>query len=156
MSGSVGRDSDPVAVARFLDAQRDAYDIAIAELRAGRKRSHWIWFVLPQLKGLGRSAMSHRYGLPGVAEASAYLAHPVLGVRLLDAIHAMLANGAIPAAKILGELDALKFRSCLTLFSVAAPAQPLFDAALAHYFEGQPDPETLALLGSGSRTENQR
>ena len=156
MSDSVGRDSDPFALARFLDAQRDAYDIAIAELRAGRKRSHWIWFVFPQLKGLGRSAMSHRYGLSGVAEASAYLAHPVLGVRLLDAIHAMLANGAIPAAKILGELDALKFRSCLTLFSVAAPAQPLFDAALAHYFEGQPDPETLALLGSGSRTENQR
>ena len=156
MSGSVGGVSDPFALARFLDAQRDAYDIAIAELRAGRKRSHWIWFVFPQLKGLGRSAMSHRYGLPGVAEASAYLAHPVLGVRLLDAIHAMLANGAIPAAKILGELDALKFRSCLTLFSVAAPAQPLFDAALAHYFEGQPDPETLALLGSGSRTENQR
>ena len=156
MSGSVGRDSDPFALDRFLEAQRDAYDIAIAELRAGRKRSHWIWFVFPQLKGLGRSAMSHRYGLPGVAEASAYLAHPVLGVRLLDAIHAMLANGAIPAAKILGELDALKFRSCLTLFSVAAPAQPLFDAALAHYFEGQPDPETLALLGSGSRTENQR
>ena len=156
MSDSVGRDSDPFALARFLDAQRDAYDIALAELRVGRKRSHWIWFVFPQLKGLGRSAMSHRYGLPGVAEASAYLAHPVLGVRLLDAIHAMLANGAIPAAKILGELDALKFRSCLTLFSVAAPAQPLFDAALAHYFEGQPDPETLALLGSGSRTENQR
>ena len=156
MSGSVGGVSDPFALARFLDAQRDAYDIAIAELRAGRKRSHWIWFVFPQLKGLGRSAMSHRYGLPGVAEASAYLAHPVLGVRLIDAIHAMLANGAVPAAKILGELDALKFRSCLTLFSVAAPAQPLFDAALAHYFEGQPDPETLALLGSGSRTENQR
>ena len=156
MSGSVGRVSDPFALARFLDAQRDAYDIAIAELRAGRKRSHWIWFVFPQLKGLGRSALSHRYGLSGVAEASACLAHPVLGVRLLDAIHAMLANGAIPAAKILGELDALKFRSCLTLFSVAAPAQPLFDAALAHYFEGQPDPETLALLGSGSRTENQR
>ena len=156
MSGSVGRVSDPFALARFLDAQRDAYDIAIAELRAGRKRSHWIWFVFPQLKGLGRSAMSHRYGLPGVAEASAYLAHPVLGVRLLDAIYAMLANGAVPAAAILGELDALKFRSCLTLVSVAAPAQPLFAAALAHYFEGQPDSETLARLGSGSRTENQR
>ena len=156
MSGSVGRVSDPVALARFLDAQRDAYDIAIAELRAGRKHSHWIWFVFPQLKGLGRSAMSHRYGLSGVAEASAYLAHPVLGVRLIDAIHAMLANGAVPAAKILGELDALKFGSFLTLFSVAAPAQPLFAAALAHYFEGQPDSETLALLGSGSRTENQR
>ena len=156
MSGSVGRVSDPFALARFLDAQRDAYDIAIAELRAGRKRSHWIWFVFPQLKGLGRSAMSHRYALSGADEASAYLVHPVLGVRLLDAIHAMLANGAVPAAVILGELDALKFRSCLTLFSVAAPAQPLSAAALAHYFAGRPDPETLALLGSGSRTENQR
>ena len=156
MSGSVGRDSDPFALARFLDAQRDAYDIALAELRVGRKRSHWIWFVFPQLKGLGRSAMSHRYALSGADEASAYLVHPVLGVRLLDAIQAMLANGAVPAAVILGELDALKFRSCLTLFSVAAPAQPLFAAALAHYFEGQPDSETLALLGSGSRTENQR
>ena len=156
MSVSDVRDPGPFALDRFLEAQRDAYDIAIAELRAGRKRSHWIWFVFPQLKGLGRSALSHRYGLSGVAEASAYLAHPVLGVRLLDAIYAMLANGAVPAAAILGELDALKFRSCLTLFSVAAPAQPLFAATLAHYFEGRPDPETLALLGSVSRVENQR
>ena len=156
MSVTDARDPDRFALDRFLDAQRDAYDVAIAELRAGRKRSHWIWFVFPQLRGLGRSAMSNRYGLSGVAEASAYLAHPVLGVRLIDAIQAMLANAAVPAAVILGELDALKFRSCLTLFAVAAPAQPLFAATLAHYFEGQPDPETLVLLGAGSRVENQR
>lgn len=138
--------TDPFHLARFLEAQRDTYGTAIAELRAGRKRSHWIWFVFPQLKGLGRSAMSQRYGLSGVAEATAYLAHPALGPRLLEAIRALLSNGTVPATAILGELDAMKVRSCLTLFGVAAPAEPLFADALAHYFAGEPDPATLALL----------
>lgn len=147
----MSRQADPFELSRFLEAQRGSYEIAIAELRAGEKRSHWIWFVFPQLRGLGRSSMSQRYGLSGVAEAAAYLAHPVLGVRLLEAIQAMLANGLVPAAAILGELDALKFRSCLTLFSTTAPAEPLFAAALARYFAGQPDPATLKLMASQGR-----
>ena len=137
---------DPFGLSRFLEAQQDRYDSALAELRTGRKRSHWIWFVFPQIKGLGRSATSQRYGLTSVAEAAAFLAHPVLGPRLIEAVQAMLHNGAVPAAMILGELDAAKFRSCLTLFSLAAPAEPLFAAALTHYFFGKPDPATLALV----------
>lgn len=134
---------DPFDLSRFLEAQRDDYDTALAELRAGRKRSHWIWFVFPQIQGLGRSHTSQKYGVSGVAEAAAYLAHPVLGPRLLESVQAMLDNGPLPAATILGELDAMKFRSCLTLFSLAAPAEPLFATALAHYFAGRPDPATL-------------
>ena len=138
--------SDPFELSRFIEAQRDTYDVALAELRAGRKRSHWIWYVFPQLAGLGRSATSRRFGLAGVAEASAYFAHPVLGPRLIEALRATLANGPLPAAEILGELDAMKFRSSLTLFSAAVPAEPLFDAALVHYFAGQPDPVTQQML----------
>jgi uncharacterized protein (DUF1810 family) len=138
--------ADPFGLSRFLEAQQDCYDTALAELRAGRKRSHWIWFVFPQIKGLGRSATSQRYGISGLAEAATYLAHPVLGPRLLEAIQAMLDNGPVPAATILGELDAVKFRSCLTLFSLAAPAEPLFAAALTHCFAGKPDPATLELV----------
>jgi uncharacterized protein (DUF1810 family) len=138
--------ADPFGLSRFLEAQEACHDTALAELRAGRKRSHWIWFVFPQMKGLGRSATSQRYGLAGLAEAAAYVAHPVLGPRLFAAVHAMLDNGAVPAATILGELDAMKFRSCLTLFSLAAPAEPLFAAALTHYFDGKPDPATLELV----------
>lgn len=137
---------DPFELSRFIEAQRDTYDGALAELRAGRKRSHWIWYVFPQLAGLGHSATSRRFGLSGVAEASAYVKHPVLGRRLVDALRAMLANGPLPAAEILGELDAMKFRSCLTLFSAAVPSEPLFDVALAHYFGGQPDSVTRQML----------
>ncbi len=140
--------SDPFGLSRFLEAQRASYSTALAELRSGRKRSHWVWYVFPQLVGLGRSLTSQRYGLSGVAEAAAYLAHPVLGARLREAIHAMLAHGSVPATTILGELDAMKFRSCLTLFSVAAPAEPLFSNALAHYFAGQPDAATLQGVAS--------
>ncbi|QOW22174.1 DUF1810 domain-containing protein [Novilysobacter avium] len=137
---------DPCELSRFIEAQRDTYYGALAELRVGRKRSHWICYVFPQLAGLGHSATSRRFGLSGVAEASAYLEHPVLGRRLVDALRAMLANGPLTAAEILGELDAMKFRSCLTLFSAVVPSEPLFDAALAHYFGGQPDPVTQQML----------
>ncbi|WP_411834749.1 DUF1810 domain-containing protein [Pseudoxanthomonas mexicana] len=116
-------------------------------MRAGRKRSHWIWYVFPQLRGLGRSSTSQHFGLSGIAEAAAYLTHPVLGNRLREAVRTMLANGSVPAATILGELDAMKFRSCLTLFAAAAPAEPLFASALEHYFAGQPDPPTLRVIG---------
>ena len=137
---------DPYELSRFLEAQAGSYGPALDELRDGHKQSHWIWFVFPQLAGLGRSSTSERFGLSGVAEAAAYLAHPVLGARLREAVQTMLAHGPVPAADILGELDAMKFRSCLTLFKLAAPAEPLFSEALKHFFAGQSDPGTLHLV----------
>lgn len=131
---------------RFLTAQGRVYATALEELRAGRKRSHWSWCVFPQLRGLGRSATSEMYGMAGLAEARAYLAHPVLGPRLRESVEAMLAHRALPASTILGDTDALKFRSCLTLFLMADPADPLFAAALDAFFAGQRDVRTIELL----------
>jgi uncharacterized protein (DUF1810 family) len=130
---------------RFLSAQQGNYEQALAELRAGRKTSHWIWFVLPQLRGLGRSTMAHEYGIAGRAEARAYLAHPVLGERLRECVRAMLAHADKSATRILGDIDALKFRSCLTLFE-AVSEDPLFDQALQAFYSGKRDAATLALL----------
>ena len=131
---------------RFITAQDRAYAAALAELRQGRKRSHWIWYILPQLKGLGWSSMSESYGLSGLAEAHAYLTHPVLGPRLVECVNALLAHAGTPAEAILGSIDALKFRSCLTLFACAAPDDPVFAAALNCFYAGEPDPKTLRLL----------
>lgn len=134
-------------LARFVQAQDGCYDQALAELRAGRKRSHWIWYVLPQLQALGRSAMAREYGIQGLDEAVAYLAHPVLGPRLLECVQALLTHsGNASATEILGEVDAMKLRSCLTLFHAAAPAVPCFADALRAFYQGLPDPETLRLL----------
>jgi len=135
-------------LSRFIEAQAAAYDTALAELRAGRKRTHWIWFVFPQLRGLGSSANADYYGLSGLNEARAYLAHPILGQRLRQATEALLAQRPLSARAALGELDALKFRSCMTLFACAEPAEPVFGAALESFFAGEPDPRTLQLLGS--------
>src|SRR5262245_13808588 len=131
---------------RFVDAQRSTYDAALAELRAGRKQSHWMWFVFPQLRGLGRSETSRFYGLDGLGEARAYLAHPVLGPRLRAACDAILAAPG-NAVAILGSIDALKLRSCATLFGRAAPEDPVFPAVLERLYGGAPDPQTEALLG---------
>ncbi|HET7793863.1 MAG TPA: DUF1810 domain-containing protein [Rhizobacter sp.] len=132
---------------RFVEAQAANYDDALAELCAGRKRTHWSWYVLPQLRGLGSSAMAVRYGIASLAEARAYLAHPLLGPRLRACVAAMNAHSGLSAEQILGQIDALKFRSCVTLFAQADATEPLFSQALATYFGGQPDPATLALLG---------
>lgn len=131
---------------RFVDAQQGVYPQALAELRAGTKASHWMWFVFPQLRGLGSSAMAQHYGLAGLDEARAYWAHPLLGPRLAECTQAMLALGRRSARQILGTPDDLKFRSCMTLFGVAEPAEPAFAQALARYFDGVPDERTLALL----------
>ena len=131
---------------RFMAAQDPVYATALEDLRAGRKQSHWIWFVFPQLRGLGRSATSEVYGLDGLAEARAYLAHPVLGPRLRESVEAMLAHRSLTASTILGGLDALKFRSCVTLFLMAHPGDPLFATALESFFAGQRDVRTLELL----------
>jgi uncharacterized protein (DUF1810 family) len=131
---------------RFLAAQDPVLDQVRAELAAGRKRSHWMWFVFPQLRGLGQSAMAQQYGLASLAEARAYLAHPVLGKRLRDCTALVNAVQGRSAEEILGGVDALKFRSCMTLFDAAEPGDSVFRTALDRYYGGVEDPRTLALL----------
>jgi uncharacterized protein (DUF1810 family) len=129
---------------RFVLAQdaQGTYDVAVSELRAGRKRSHWMWFVFPQLAGLGRSVMAQRYALGSVAEARAYLAHPVLGPRLLECAGILAGLQGVSAEGVLGDVDAMKLRSSMTLFARAAPEEPRFQEVLDRYFDGRPDPET--------------
>jgi uncharacterized protein (DUF1810 family) len=135
---------------RFLHAQSGGrgatYEQALSELRAGWKTSHWIWYMLPQLRALGRSATAREYGLADRAEAVAYLSHPVLGPRLLECVSAMLAHEHLRAEEILGAVDAMKFRSCLTLFESVAPEQGLFRQTLERFYGGQRDALTLELL----------
>lgn len=134
-------------LARFLEAQEPVYADALAELRTGQKHTHWIWFILPQLRGLGHSHDATYYGLENAAEAAAYLAHPVLGVRLRECVTAILAHKVKTAHTILGAPDDLKFRSCLTLFrAVAAPDDPLWQNALDQFYAGRSDETTLRLL----------
>lgn len=133
-------------LARFTDAQASVYQTALAELEAGRKRSHWIWFILPQLRGLGRSAMAERYGIADIAEARRYLADPVLSARLKACVAAVIGHPERTAQEIFGSPDDLKFRSCLTLFAAADPSEPLFDQALDMFYAGERDPRTLELL----------
>jgi uncharacterized protein (DUF1810 family) len=131
---------------RFLDAQAGVYDGVLAELRSGRKTGHWIWFVFPQLAGLGRSSTSQHYAIASLDEARAYLDHPVLGARLRESAAVVLAADAPSAAAIFGELDAMKARSSMTLFHRARPDEPVFAAVLARYYDGIPDAATDALL----------
>lgn len=138
---------DPFDLERFVQAQADSYATALHELERGRKRTHWIWFILPQLRGLGTSAMSHTYGISGLEEARAYLDHPVLGPRLIRVVEALLQHSDASAEEILGTIDARKFHSCLTLFAAAAPDQPALSAALAQFFAGERDAATLERLG---------
>jgi uncharacterized protein (DUF1810 family) len=132
---------------RFVAAQDPVWGRVKAELAAGAKRSHWMWFVFPQIAGLGTSAMSVRYALASVAEARGYLAHPVIGARLREATDLMLGHAGRPAEAVLGGIDAVKFRSSMTLFQAADPAEPRFRRALEAFFGGAADPRTLALLG---------
>ena len=139
---------DPYRLERFVQAQDTGgtFQRAVAELRAGRKVSHWMWFVFPQVEGLGLSAMSQRYAITGLAEARAYLQHPVLGTRLVECATVLAATDGKSAAEILGAVDAMKLRSSMTLFAAAAPDQPAFSAVLTKYFGGSPDEATLARL----------
>ena len=138
--------ADPFALERFTQAQDRVYAQVLSELRRGSKQSHWIWYVFPQLRGLGTSPSSQHFGIGSLDEARAYLAHPVLGERLAECVGLMLGHRNTSAEAILGRLDALKFRSCLTLFAKAQPSNPLFAEALEHYFAGVRDPVTLELL----------
>jgi uncharacterized protein (DUF1810 family) len=127
---------------RFVDAQneRDTYQRALEELRNGRKTSHWMWFVFPQRAGLGRSETSRRYAIGSAEEARAYLEHPLLGARLIESAEALLTHRDNTAPAILGEIDALKLRSSMTLFAALAPEQPVFQRVLDRFYAGEPDP----------------
>ena len=129
-----------------MDAQQAVYDDVVAELRDGRKRSHWMWFIFPQIAGLGQSAMARRFAISSLVEAQAYLAHPLLGPRLRECTALLLAVEGRSAIDIFGDPDERKLRSSMTLFARAAPTEPIFEECLRRYFGGQPDPETLARL----------
>jgi uncharacterized protein (DUF1810 family) len=133
---------------RFVEAQDSGgtYERALAELRAGRKTSHWMWFVFPQIAGLGQSEMSRRYAIATASEARDYLGHPVLGPRLIACAEALLEHDDSSAEEILGGIDAVKLRSSMTLFAAVAPGQPVFQRVLDRYFDGEPDPETRRRL----------
>jgi uncharacterized protein (DUF1810 family) len=144
---------DPYDLERFVDAQDQygEYARAASELRNGRKTSHWMWYVFPQMRGLGQSQQSHKYGITSLAEARAYLQHPVLGPRLLECTQLLLSVEGHSAVQILGSVDAMKLRSCMTLFSRAAPEESAFRQVLDTYFQGLEDEKTVRLLdGDGT------
>lgn len=137
---------DKYRLARFLDAQNQVYLNALSEIRKGQKQSHWMWFIFPQLKGLGKSSTADYYGITGLAEASAYLKHPVLGRHLIQISAALLELKGKTALDIFGSPDDIKLRSSMTLFSQAEAADAIFTAVLEKYFDGIPDQRTLELL----------
>ena len=138
--------ADPFNLARFVDAQAENYDDALAEVSAGRKRSHWMWYVFPQLDGLGSSPMAKRYAIESLAEAKAYLEHPVLGARLLAVAEAALAVQGRTATELFGSPDDMKLRSSATLFAETSAAGSVFHRLLEKYFAGHADERTLELL----------
>ena len=140
---------DTYNLERFVRAQDSGgtYDHALAELRRGAKRGHWMWFVFPQVAGLGQSPTSRMYAIASLAEAQAYLGHPVLGPRLRESAGAVAAHTGLSAVGIFGGIDAQKLRSSMTLFLRAAPAEPVFQEVLDRYFDGSPDAATDRLLG---------
>jgi uncharacterized protein (DUF1810 family) len=140
--------AEPYNLERFVAAQEGVHERALAELRAGEKRSHWMWFIFPQIAGLGFSPMAQRYAIGSLDEARAYLAHPVLGDRLRACTAAVNGVTGRSAHALFGSPDDVKFRSSMTLFTRAAPEEPLFAAAMVLYFDGEPDPLTLAKLGA--------
>jgi uncharacterized protein (DUF1810 family) len=137
---------DPFGLARFLKAQASTYGEALAEIRSGHKRSHWMWFIFPQFTGLGHSPMAQLYAIGSIAEARAYLADPVLGARYRECVASLQALPATTAERVFGGIDAMKLKSSLTLFDQAGP-EPLFSEAIDRWFDGQRDNATLGLLG---------
>jgi uncharacterized protein (DUF1810 family) len=131
---------------RFVDAQSQTYDQALAELRAGEKRTHWMWFVFPQIAGLGRSGMAQRFAIQDLDEARAYLAHPTLGRRLVECATALTSLDTTDPERVFGSVDAMKLRSSMTLFAHAAPDQPVFREVLDHWFDGVDDAATVSRL----------
>ena len=140
--------TDPYDLNRFIEAQAVNYSDALAELRAGQKRSHWMWYVFPQIASLGHSAMSARYAIRSADEARAYLAHPVLGPRLIECAEAVLAIENRSAREIMGSPDDLKLRSCATLFAEISPERSVFQRVLDKYYTSEPDQRTLELVAT--------
>jgi uncharacterized protein (DUF1810 family) len=140
------KNDDPFDLDRFVEAQARVYETACDELRNGRKQSHWMWFIFPQMKGLGSSPMSQRFGIGSLEEARAYLAHPVLGPRLMEVTRLMLAARGGSLRNILGSPDDMKFRSSMTLFAHTAGAGSIYAEALDKLCEGKPDEQTLARI----------
>lgn len=130
---------------RFLTAQERSYDAALAEIKAGRKRTHWMWYIFPQIAGLGMSSTAQYYSIQDILEAEEYMAHPVLGARLLEISRALLTLESSDATAVMGYPDDLKLRSCMTLFAQVSD-DPVFEAVLDKFFGGHPDSRTLALL----------
>lgn len=141
--------ADPFDLERFVNAQDAVMDDVRRELRAGRKRTHWMWFVFPQLRALGRSATAQHYGISSLAEARAYMVHPALGPRLAECAELVLAVQGRSAHEIFGSPDDMKLRSCMTLFAAAAPDTPTFGAVIGKYYGNSPDDRTTDVLAAG-------
>ena len=144
--GETQQEADPYDLERFVRAQQHDYARALAELKGGRKRSHWMWYIFPQFRGLGFSSMSQRYAIGSIDEAKAFLRHPVLGPRLTECANALLAIADRSATDILGSPDDLKLRSSATLFAHVSPPASEFERLLQMYWQGEPDQSTLELL----------
>ena len=144
--------NDPFDLRRFVEAQASVYHRALAEIQSGRKRSHWMWYIFPQFAGLGFSSTSQHYAIKSLAEARAYLAHPLLGPRLAECCEAALRVEGRTAREAFGSPDDLKLRSCATLFARVSPAGSVFERLLDKYFAGQPDEKTLVLLPTADET----
>ena len=144
---------DPYDLNRFVQAQEGVYERALSEIRSGRKRSHWMWYIFPQYDGLGFSPTSKRYAIKSVAEAEAYLRHPVLGPRLVECCEAAVSVEGLSAADLFGVPDDLKLRSCATLFAAVAPRGSVFEQVLDRFYGGARDDRTLRLIGLPPQTE---
>jgi uncharacterized protein (DUF1810 family) len=140
-------EADPYDLTRFVQAQERDYERAISEIRSGRKRSHWMWYIFPQFEGLGLSSTSRQYAIKSIAEAQAYLRHPVLGPRLQESAQATLGLEGRSASDVFGSPDDMKLRSCATLFAWVSPAGSVFEQLIDKFFGGERDDKTLQLLG---------
>jgi uncharacterized protein (DUF1810 family) len=149
-----GDTDDPYDLRRFVRAQADDYEQALKEIREGRKRTHWMWYVFPQVDGLAFSSTSKRYSIKSIEEAKAYLCHPILGPRLLECAAAAVRVEGRSAADIFGSPDDLKLRSCATLFACVSPPGSVFDRLLRKYYQGDRDGKTLRLLGLAPEAGN--
>ena len=144
--GCMAQSNDRYNLQRFVTAQERVFDLVLGELRAGTKMSHWIWFIFPQVRGLGRSPISQEYAISGRDEANAYLQHPLLGSRLKQCTQLVLQVEGQSALDIFGSPDDMKFRSCMTLFAEVSPDDDIFQCALQKYYDGDPDQLTLDRL----------
>lgn len=153
MAGTHGETADPHDLKRFVKAHEEDYEQALSEVRSGRKQSHWMWYIFPQFDGLGFSSTSKRYAIKSVAEAEAYLRHPLLGPRLVECYEAVVGIEGRTATEVFGSPDDLKLRSSATLFAAVSPAGSVFERVLAKFFGGGQDEKSLRLLGSTPRAE---